>query len=293
MLLHVRTGFAEDWKLIRDLGEIHGGISRSEQLRIASRSNSPTELESTIAACRSLEQGISSDDVLRHLGGEMLREPRDRHEQLPDVRRRLMGTVTAVKWLVEGPPLISDRLLRSEGGAVHLHWNHAPKDYGTLGGDRTASQDRPWAAGTGKTEFPEVQMGLTGKLQADEIATSDRDMTRAALLAIILVAIVIMLVLGAIWHPLHAMAAFGCAAGWTYGLVGLTVGQLNLLSIVFMLVLIGVGLDFGVHVISRYANSAMLQRSGGIGTRSVQDRHEGKRVRSHDVERDFLRGMVH
>lgn len=238
----------------RDLGEIHGGISRSEQLRIASRAMSPTELESTIAACRSLEQGISSGDVLRHLG-EMLETPGIDMSELPDVRRRLMGTVTAVKWLVEGPPLISDRLLRSEGGQYIFIGIMPPKDYGTLGVIERPVRIVRELLEQARAEFPEVQMGLTGKpvLQADEMATSDRDMTRAALLAIILVAIVIMLVLGAIWHPLLAMAAFGCAAGWTYGLVGLTVGQLNLLSIVFMLVLIGVGLDFGVHVISRYA----------------------------------------
>tara|TARA_B100001059_G_scaffold33015_1_gene26558 strand:- start:3779 stop:6322 length:2544 start_codon:yes stop_codon:yes gene_type:complete len=237
----------------RSLGEIHGGISPMEQLRLASRTMSAGDLESIIGGCQSLAIAVSSGDVLESLSG-MLEASSAADGDPSDMRRRLTGAITAVKWLVEGPPMVSDQLLKSEGGRYIFIGIMPPKNYGTLGVIERPVRIVRELLEQARLEFPSIEMGLTGKpvLQADEMATSDRDMTRAALLAIVLVAIVIMLVLGAIWQPLLAMLAFGCAAGWTYGLVGLTIGQLNLLSIVFMLVLIGVGLDFGVHVISRY-----------------------------------------
>ena len=42
----------------------------------------------------------------------------------------------------------------------------------------------------------------------------------------------------------------GCAL--TYAAAALIYGRLNLLSIVFMLVLVGVGLDYGIHMVARY-----------------------------------------
>ena len=105
-----------------------------------------------------------------------------------------------------------------------------------------------------RLENPGVSIGLTGKpvLQADEMATTNDDMTKASIVAFVLVAILFMWSFGGVWKPLLAVIAFACGAAWTYGAATLLVGQLNLLSIVFMLVLIGVGLDYGIHILSRY-----------------------------------------
>ena len=247
------------------LGDIHGGISSMEQLTLASRTMDATSLEAIISGCQSLDEASSTGDLLKGL--ERLLDPSELQGDMTGIRSRLTGAVTAVKWLVEGPPPMSERLLNSEGGRYIFIGIMPPKDYGTLGVIERPVRIVREILAQARVEFPSVDMGLTGKpvLQADEMATSDRDMARAAILAIILVAIIIMLVLGTIRQPLLAMLAFGCAAGWTYGLVGLTVGQLNLLSIVFMLVLIGVGLDFGVHVISRYSEFRNSRgRSGSV-----------------------------
>jgi uncharacterized protein len=87
-------------------------------------------------------------------------------------------------------------------------------------------------------------------------------MTRASIIAFVLCAILFMLMIGGIRRPLLAMLAFGMGAAWTYGFATLAVGQLNLLSLVFMLVLVGVGLDYGVHVINRYQE--FLARGEGV-----------------------------
>ncbi len=247
------------------LGEIHGGISSEEQLTIATRAMSLDDLQSIVTGCEFIGLASTSGDVFRGLADILNGLPLIPED--PEDIRDLAGVILAIKWIVEGPPEMAERLLRSDGGQYIFIGIMPPKDYGTLGVISKPVQVVRDILAKAREVYPGIEMGLTGKpvLQSDEMATSDRDMTRAAILAIVLVSIVIMLVLGTVRLPLLAMLAFGCAAGWTYGLVGITIGQLNLLSIVFMLVLIGVGLDFGVHVISRYSEFRQTRgRAGSI-----------------------------
>ena len=99
-----------------------------------------------------------------------------------------------------------------------------------------------------------VTAGLTGRpaLQADEMATTNQDMQRASLIALVGVSILFSLFFREVTRPLLTMLALVLALGWTYGFVALTLGHLNLLSTVFALVLIGLGVDFGIHFLHRY-----------------------------------------
>ncbi len=103
-------------------------------------------------------------------------------------------------------------------------------------------------------QVPSVDIGLTGKpvLQADEMETSTADMTRASIASLVVITILFIVVFRGVRRPLLAVFAFAIASAWTYGAATLLVGHLTLLSTVFMLVLVGAGLDYGVHVISRY-----------------------------------------
>lgn len=105
-----------------------------------------------------------------------------------------------------------------------------------------------------QTQFPEVHAGLTGRpvLQADEMATTDQDMTRASLLAVVLVGLFFVLILHGWLRPLLVIGCLLLAMAWTFGFTTATLGVLNLLSIVFALVLIGIGVDFGVHIVMRF-----------------------------------------
>jgi hopanoid biosynthesis associated RND transporter like protein HpnN len=105
-----------------------------------------------------------------------------------------------------------------------------------------------------RAEFPSVQAGLTGRpaLQADEMRTTNTDMTRASLIAVVLVGLLFVIVLHGILRPVLVIACLGMAIAWTFGFTAATIGVLNLLSIVFALVLVGIGVDFGVHIVLRY-----------------------------------------
>ncbi len=104
-------------------------------------------------------------------------------------------------------------------------------------------------------EHPAVEMGLTGKpvLQADELATTNLDMTRGTLAAAVIIALLTITVLRRLVPPLLAMFALGVAFAATYGAAALLVGRLNLLSLVFMIVLVSAGIDYGIHFIARAA----------------------------------------
>jgi hopanoid biosynthesis associated RND transporter like protein HpnN len=101
---------------------------------------------------------------------------------------------------------------------------------------------------------PGVEAGVTGRaaLSADEMARTSWDMTWGALLGALGVTLVFSFVFRELLRPALAVASLGLAIGWTFGLATLTVGSLNLLSSVFAIVLVGIGVDFGIHVLARY-----------------------------------------
>jgi uncharacterized protein len=106
-------------------------------------------------------------------------------------------------------------------------------------------------------DHPDVEAGLTGRpvLAADEMATTDRDMTMAAVVAMILVAVLFMLILHGWLRPILLLISLIMAMAWSFGFATVAVGELNLLSIVFALVLVGIGVDFGIHIIIRYVEA--------------------------------------
>ena len=129
-----------------------------------------------------------------------------------------------------------------------------PKDFSTMQViERPLSAIRQ-AMQESRAQFPDVAAGLTGRpvLQADEMITTDRDMRQATIIAIIGVTLLFIITYGAVWRPLLAVLALLLSILWTLGLTAATIGSLNLLSSVFALVIIGVGINWGMHLLARY-----------------------------------------
>src|SRR5205085_3230156 len=106
--------------------------------------------------------------------------------------------------------------------------------------------------------FPEFKLGVTGRpaLEADEMRTTDVDSHRAEIVALTAVFIGLAVVLRSFWMALAGEIALGVGIGWTFGWATIAVGELNLLSIVFLLALIGIGMDYLVQVLTRYRMEA-------------------------------------
>jgi predicted RND superfamily exporter protein len=70
------------------------------------------------------------------------------------------------------------------------------------------------------------------------------------------------------------VAALLLAIAWSFGYVTLMIGHLNILSVSFGVILIGLGIDFGVHYVARYlqlrntvhdTREALVQTASSVG----------------------------
>ncbi|GHT27264.1 transporter [Planctomycetales bacterium] len=111
---------------------------------------------------------------------------------------------------------------------------------------------------------PAVKIGLTGMpiIENDEMRISGESMTKATVLAFFGVAALFAAGFGGIRHPLFGMIALVIAFCWTVGYITVSVGHLNILSISFGTMLVGLGTDFSVHYVARY----LQFRRSGLGT---------------------------
>ena len=128
------------------------------------------------------------------------------------------------------------------------------KDFGTIDVIRRPLERIRAALERVRERFPGVEFGLTGRpvLQADEMLTTDRDMRRATALAIGGVLVLFVVMFRRLRRPLLAGVSLLVAIGLTFGAAALLVGYLTILSIVFAAMLVGLGIDFGIHYLARY-----------------------------------------
>lgn len=102
--------------------------------------------------------------------------------------------------------------------------------------------------------YPDVEVRYAGKFQLarDQHTVLTADMRRASLLALALCLIVIALVTRRLAAPLIVVGGVVLGLVWTLAAARLLVGSLNLISAFLVPVLIGLGADFGIHLVVRY-----------------------------------------
>ena len=105
-----------------------------------------------------------------------------------------------------------------------------------------------------RAEFPGVQAGVTGQdaLNMDEMTSSFRDMSVATIISLVGLTLLLTLFWRGLRRPLFEMTELVIALSLTFGLTTLVVGHLNILSIVFAPLLLGLGIDYGIHWLARY-----------------------------------------
>lgn len=259
---------AVDWlteriKEVPGIEGVYGYLTAEDQLRLATRSMSIDQLQQLAAASAGIRQLLAIPDsveALDRVDQLTARLVREGLTMSPDEQERIGAEAIFLLETVLEPEnfdqLIPDRIyLQSPGGRLLFISIMPVKDYSTVSVIEKPLANIRSILADARDIFPGLDaVCLTGKpvLQADEMLTTNSDMTRASIIAMVLCSLLIMIVVRGVRRPLLAVVAFAYAFSWTYGATALMIGQLNLLNIVFMLVLVGVGLDFGVHVISRY-----------------------------------------
>jgi len=105
-----------------------------------------------------------------------------------------------------------------------------------------------------KAEVPGLNVGVTGEpvLEFDEMAQSQRDTTLASIVSLVLVALIFIYGYSETGRPIKATICLLVGLAYTLAFTTLTVGHLNILTITFVPMLIGLAIDFGVHLITRY-----------------------------------------
>jgi hypothetical protein len=103
-------------------------------------------------------------------------------------------------------------------------------------------------------EYPDLKAGVTGgtALATDEMGQALRDTAWATVVALVGVGLLFMLVFRQLYNPLLVLASLVLAICWTFGLLTVTVGHLTILSVAFTPILLGLGIDFGIHLLARY-----------------------------------------
>ncbi|MCI0537908.1 MAG: MMPL family transporter [Verrucomicrobiales bacterium] len=105
-----------------------------------------------------------------------------------------------------------------------------------------------------QAEVPGVNVGITGEpvLEYDEMRQSQADSTVATVVSLILSALIFIFAYRETGRPIKAVLCLIVGLGYTLGYTTLVVGHLNILTVTFLPILIGLAIDFGVHLITRY-----------------------------------------
>ena len=135
-------------------------------------------------------------------------------------------------------------------GNIFLVTAHAPSDEKS---DEAVGRIRQLVQET-RAEVPGVNAGLTGEpvLEHDEMAQSQKDTLVAGVVSLILCAIIFIYGYNETGRPIKAIICLLFGLAYTFAFATLTVGHLNILTITFLPMLIGLAIDFGVHLITRY-----------------------------------------
>ena len=105
-----------------------------------------------------------------------------------------------------------------------------------------------------QAEVPGLNVGITGEpvLDYDEMTQSQKDITLASIVSLVLCALIFIYGYNETGRPVKATICLVIGLGYTLAFTTLSVGHLNILTITFVPMLIGLGIDFGVHLITRY-----------------------------------------
>lgn len=102
-------------------------------------------------------------------------------------------------------------------------------------------------------EFAGLRAGVTGVpvLESDETVQSTRDASLASAISLALIALLLIVVYRGFVVPILAVVALLCGMALSFAWATLAVGHLQLLSVTFASMLLGLGIDVAIHIIAR------------------------------------------
>jgi len=119
-------------------------------------------------------------------------------------------------------------------------------------------------------DFPEVKAGLTGMipLGRDEMVYGEQSMGYTSIIAFITILILLILSFRMWVAPLFAILNLAVGLIWAIGLAAILVKSLNIMTSMVTVILIGLGIDFSIHIISIFTES---RSAGKPINKSIED----------------------
>ncbi len=124
--------------------------------------------------------------------------------------------------------------------------------------------------------FAMIQAGVTGVpvLESDETSQSLRDASRASVIALTCITLLMLLVYRGMVVPVFAVLSLLIGMAWSFAWATFAVGHLQVLSVTFASLLLGLGIDVAIHIIARlelvhpdhdHMGTAVAQAFRGVG----------------------------
>src|SRR4030095_11444939 len=134
---------------------------------------------------------------------------------------------------------------------------------GSFTADRASIEGIRAAVARLKDQFPNVKVGVTGKptLSNDEMPAAFRDSQRATYLAFALTLGLLLLAFLRGAKPIVMLIVLVLSLCWSIGAATLVIGHLSLFSVMFISIVIGIGIDYGIYFLFRYEEALSLGRN--------------------------------
>jgi hypothetical protein len=103
-------------------------------------------------------------------------------------------------------------------------------------------------------EYPDVEAGLSGSIarEHDEQTYGLQNMSYSSLIALVVI-LVLLIISFRMWvAPVFAIGTLIVGVVWALGAAWLAVGQLNMMTSMMAVVLLGLGIDFAIHMITGF-----------------------------------------
>src|SRR6266446_6221953 len=163
----------------------------------------------------------------------------------------------------EDPPADAGYFLSDDKSLLFILVETPSSEKGSFTGDQAAIETIRGAIARLRPAFPNVQAGVTGApaLSNDEMTTAFHDSGISDGLAFALTLVVMTLAFMRVGKPVLMLGVLAITLAWSMGVVTLVVGHLTLFSVMFISIVIGIGIDYGIYYLFRYEEEIFLGRN--------------------------------
>src|SRR5262245_55109729 len=193
------------------------------------------------------EKNAENDAMIKAMPAleRIIRQARD------SLRRSGMPPSPGITALFDAGPAAEQQMyVTFANGQIYLVTAQAPTE--EQNGD--AVKRLNWLVEQTKSEVPGLNVGITGEpvLEQAEMEQSQKDTMVASIASLIICALIFIYGYQETGRPIKATFCLLVGLAYTMAFTTLVIGHLNVLTITFVPILIGLAIDYGVHLISRY-----------------------------------------